>query len=675
MRKKIHKIPLRTADICTTDVSLGLMSILYHHWEEEMKKKLCWILALGCVFMFVACDNDDDDHSPVQTTLTQTWMPIPKDGESGFNMVIGAGEPHQVRTLSDTTPEPSGNFWSLGYFLVMTDQHVTDEQSPARSAFFDTKTVFFGMFEAAYRPQEDLATQLVDAAVRTANSLNCDYNRNLDMVVALGDFADNGETAEFDWALQTMNGSVDEVAPWTGTMIRDLGTQQAYDPYERPGYYNSNYAFPVVGLKKCDGSPMVWYSAIGNHDVLNIGNFPVDMPEWPLNNFFFTADTYKGGLSPFGYLRGLPSLVVNTLDQANVPAQAFYNRLTFQAQPNMADAMGNFLSDPLNMRLLLAVASDGEAAVRADVDPNFNFGQLNAVNPAVTKNQIGVHVEADQARAFLGPKRLFKMLRNEGHGCWATRDACTSVFPGGVDPDEGYYTLDYKTSDGLGIPLRLIFMNTDEKPLSAVGGMSKTQWDWLVCQLERAAMETKLVIVLSHIPEDGVFTIPGVCLDGQCEGAFESLFQSYPNVIGHLAGHTHKNQIRTHADAKDPDNGYWEVITCSTQVYPQQTRILEVVVHENGVGELWSTMLDHDDTLGPDPAVNELAAAARNIGVNDPQIGINKEGLPSEPGTPLDRNVVLRFWVPPEYVSVIQSSLTPSSVIQSRDVLPGGVPR
>jgi len=150
------------------------------------------------------------------------------------------------------------------------------------------------------------------------------------------------------------------------------------------------------------------------------------------------------------------------------------------------------------------------------------------------------------------------------------------------------------------------------------------------------------------------------------------LLNSYPNVIAHLAGHTHYNTIHAKPDDKNPENGYWEVITDSTEVWPQQTRILEVVIYENGVGEIWSTMLDHDDTLSTLDGANELSYAARYIALNDPQLKLNKEGVPANAGTPMDRNVILRFDVPSEVVSTLASTLAPSEIIQSRDVFPKG---
>ena len=90
------------------------------------------------------------------------------------------------------------------------------------------------------------------------------------------------------------------------------------------------------------------------------------------------------------------------------------------------------------------------------------------------------------------------------------------------------------------------------------------------------------------------------------------------------------------------------------------------------VGEIWSTMLDHDDTLSSNQDVNLLTHLARDIAVNDYQLTLNKNGVPINAGTPLDRNVILRFDVPMDYVTLLRNTLAPSTDIQSRDRFPRG---
>ena len=258
---------------------------------ENVMRKTALIPFVILALIFAACSSDDGvtpipptpkpDYDSVETTLTKNYMPITKGSGKGFDLKIEDGEPHQLRELDGVeVPDADDTFWSLAYVMLFTDQHVTDEQNPARTAFFDTTTVFDGLFSASFRPEEDLSPHLLNALVLSGNGICEKFGRNFDMVFSLGDFGDNGAQAELEWAMGILDGtSSGSIAPWTGSEVRDFGSQQAFDPYVRPGEPSSNAPFPVVGLDKSNGDQMPWYSAVGNHDVLNVGNFPVDNPK------------------------------------------------------------------------------------------------------------------------------------------------------------------------------------------------------------------------------------------------------------------------------------------------------------------------------------------------------------------------------------------------------------
>ncbi len=633
-----------------------------------MKNGLLLITAL-LLFTLASCGSGDNGPGPQPpgpgpTTLTKNYVPVVQGPGGGFQLKEGRGEAHRIRELQGVkVPQPGEKFWSMAYFLVLTDLHITDEQHPARLAFFDTTDVLWGMMEDAYRPQEDISPQLLNAAVLTANGVMRDYGRDFDMAVCLGDMADNASRAEFEWAVDILEGgNGDEVAPWTGSEVRNLGSQQAFDPYERPGTPSSNAPFPTVGLRKHTGEPLPWYTTVGNHDVLNAGNFPVDNPDGFLNNFFFSGETYLGGLSPFGYLMGLTNLIIDTID-GNPPDQAVYDMIG-------GPVMGGLLSNPEDMHILINLATEGEAAIRADVNPLFSFKQLIPAVPDLKPSDIGVRVQPDPRRAFWGEEGLIGLIRPEHGFSREPGDPC----PGGGGAETGYYAMDYTTAQGSGLPVRMIFLNSEEIPLSAFGGISTVQWEWFICQLEQARKDRKIVMVLSHHTSASIVQIgPGLCTGtGPCQRTFQDLLQQYPNVIVHLCGHTHFNAIKPRSGREQAERGYWEVVTDSTQVYPQQTRVLEIVLYESGAGEIWSTMLDHDDTLSSSGAANSLSALARGIALNDPQLDTNHQGYPSTPGTPDDRNRVLRFQVPRELVQAVSETVPPSLEIQSRDVFPNG---
>ena len=164
------------------------------------------------------------------------------------------------------------------------------------------------------------------------------------------------------------------------------------------------------------------------------------------------------------------------------------------------------------------------------------------------------------------------------------------------------------------------------------------------------------------------------CVGGKCGDMFVDLLNQYPNVILNLVGHTHYNKIVPRPDdTRGVENGYWEIQTCSTSYWPQQARILEFVVYDSGIAEIWSTMLDHYP-LSTSGDTNTLTQLGRRLALTDPQIPIYPESDPPAPwgnGLASDRNRVMRVRIPVDILNEIRDQ-NPSSLITSRDVFPGG---
>lgn len=616
---------------------------------------------------------------PVQTTLVKRYVPEARPG-GGFDLTVGPGEPHAVLDpLGAGGPSPADRFWSLAYWHVSTDQHIVDEECPARLAFFEVESFLGGAMADAFGLHEDLSPHLWNAAVLTANAVMRDYGRDFDLALSLGDSSDNGSRIEMEWFLQAADGPAPGfVRPDTGDLRivggrnlgeRNLGSQEGFNPYTRPEFPNSNADFPAIGLRTPAGNPVPWFGVVGNHDTFNMGNFPVDDPDMPLNNFLFDGSDYVGGWSLFGYLRGLPTLLINTLEGGPVPPRGFYDQIG-------GPLVGGLISDPAILRVLLKYLSGGEEEIREEIDPDFDFSQVVPAALAATAAEFGVAVKEDPQRAFAGSRGLIELLRATGHGFDPPANECSQTLAGGPGPDSGYYSLDAFSAGGAALPIRLIVLNGNELSVFAQGGMSSAQFRWLKCELERARLDRVLVVLASHQQEYGFLVIGGenglpLCLNPKaCERTLEEFLLGYPNLVLHLVGHGHQNEIRPHFDPARPGRGYWEIQTASTSWWPQQTRVLELVIHENGVGEVWSTVLDHAQ-LSPDAAVNTLTGLARRLTLDDPHIARGQDGYPSGGGRPDDRNRVLRFLVPPEVLERV-ARLPAGSSITSRDAFPGG---
>jgi hypothetical protein len=122
------------------------------------------------------------------------------------------------------------------------------------------------------------------------------------------------------------------------------------------------------------------------------------------------------------------------------------------------------------------------------------------------------------------------------------------------------------------------------------------------------------------------------------------LLLASPQVVAWFNGHTHENQIWSHART-DGSGGFWEVNTASHIDFPQQSRLVEIVDNKDGTISIFTTMVDHaapasysgntGDTL-------HLAALSRELSANDYQLDV--AGMA---GKVEDRNAELVLPAPP----------------------------
>lgn len=348
------------------------------------------------------------------------------------------------------------------------------------------------------------------------------------------------------------------------------GANRTVDPSINP-----KLPYDAAGL---DGIP--WFTVHGNHDGLAVGNFAIrrrsdDPITWdaPL-------------LSPVAAVVGLHRLDpgLNTLEPT--------------APYSPAVLLGSGLpEDPVSLQLPL---------LRLPVGP----------------------IVPDPMRQFLSPKRFVEAHFDTvgtpaGHG-FKTRNRITGE-------------LFYSTKPDPTLPVRLIVMNTvpEQSPYGLpviFGVLDRKQFEEFVKPaVERARENGEWVILSSHHPaSDFDFPWVGKKVDTK---TFRSFLASQPNVIAHLAGHTHRHQARQ-VMGKFP---YLEIESASTIDLPQEGRMIDVNYDaETAALYIQSEVFGHMsapsalsaesyrraviDELGPDAEVDAKGLAEAAAAMSDPRM-------------------------------------------------------
>jgi len=269
---------------------------------------------------------------------------------------------------------------------------------------------------------------------------------------------------------------------------------------------------------------------------------------------------------------------------------------------------------------------------------------------------VGSWAHGNVTPANPGPPALLTLpsyvTPNPDRAYFSKRDFVRSMFatatgPAGHGflPDAGNGSCGYGVSVLAG--LRLIALDTADVPLSIPGlpypegCISEVQRGFLRDELEAAQNRGELVIVATHHPSRAIMVAYGSALAPQ---DLRDMLNACPNVILHLAGHTHQNRV---ADR----GGYLEIETCSTIDPPQEGRIIEIWRDgADGSVAIGYRMFSHiDDTLPPlgDDPLRAMREQARAIAVHGGAITAQQKPLvdadANPQGSPSDRAGLIRL--------------------------------
>lgn len=210
------------------------------------------VFSSGCVDTTKLVNTTERTVVPVDPGTNQTITPANLSiyHYNGFGeWTYGAGVPITVRDDIAGGMSASGEGTQLLSFAAISDIHITDEESPVQVIALG----YLSPFPSAYSPVSMYSTQVLNAAVKTINNIN--KENKLDLVLSLGDAANNNQYNEMRWFIDVLDGKTIDPTSGGNAGKQNLDYQKTYT---------------------AEGLDMPWYQTIGNHDQFFTGVFTVD---------------------------------------------------------------------------------------------------------------------------------------------------------------------------------------------------------------------------------------------------------------------------------------------------------------------------------------------------------------------------------------------------------------
>lgn len=626
-----------------------------------MRKAFCLLALAAVVAAFMPAAASTAEAVDCGTTTLDGSLVL--DEDTGL-LQCGPPETTVVREeLATASAERSQTRTALGTFATIADLQWADEESPLRGEWADKCPPDSPISDSAWRPQETMVGQLADSHVDAVNRIAAEgtpvLDRPLDLVLTLGDLADNQQWNEIRYFIDVFDGGK-LIDPDSGNdpVLDGDGYDgvQAQDPegsgvaLPGPGEGGpegrildiANEPFFAGGLRYPDGSRIPWYALPGNHDVKVQGTIADDNAAW-------RAAVRR-------YATGHVKIMDLAPDYQARLCEAFAARDPEAAQAVLTDIFSN----PQDAGTTKIVPSDPGRMPLYRMEEEKDAGDEEACL-ALTQNP-------------LCESSWIHEVRNDpagvpaGHG-YADENRCRDE-SGAFIPRLCY---SFVSGD-------FLFIGLDTSPQEGLerGSVDPAQFDWMERTIRAHSSsyldeqgnevanptgDDKLVVVYSHHPTNSL-TNTGLYSSAEERNApendfddnggvtgpdLEAMLLRYPNVILHSSGHTHENNIWLHKN-EATGTGYWEVNTASVADMPSESRVMEVADNRDGTLSIFSTIFEaaappdprhmHWETDDPTPedGINEtwLASFGREVGYHDPQ-----QNWRSATGTAATRNVEL----------------------------------
>jgi len=474
----------------------------------------------------------------------------------------------------DAYPTPTRRKKLLNFFAI-TDIHITDKEAPNSFIYLQQLDAeFSGQNTSIYSPIMVYTTQVLDAAIQTANAL---HRKNaFDFAISLGDTCNSTSYNELRWYIDVIDGKM--ITPSSGA---HLGANTI--DYQKP--------YKAAGLDKS----IPWYQTLGNHDHFLIGSFPVDADPSLGFRQSYTSDT----------VWAVADVLVPNTPPAAFPANFSMENLKKSPKYYMGVIDG---STPLG-----SISNAGDVST-------FSTPPKVAADP--------------DRRSLLRTEWIQEFFNTSsgpvGHGfslvdpSLGSGFACYSFMPKSNVPLK-VIVLDNTQSETDG--------STD---IHGHGFLDATRWAWLQAQLAAGQAANQLMIIASHIPiavvnigdetewwlggrtaanplgDASTTTQNAVTLKGLVD-----TLQNTPNLLMWIAGHRHFNTVKAFVSpdpVNSPEKGFWQVETSSLRDFPQQFRTFEIYLNSDYTISIVTTNVD------PAVAPGTPAATSRNYAIAAQQI-------------------------------------------------------